>query len=459
MKRMEFGSARETFRIAGPVLVENLMASMVTMINTAMVGSLGRAASATVAVNSSPIGVLSSIPMGLGVGSMVMVARYIGAGKRDKADDVANQTLGGTFLMALILGSMMTLFASRHIPRLINVDPAIRDNAVIYLRIVSLGIIPNFIGLACSATLRGTGNTKTPMLAGLMTNVIIVILNFILLFEPLKLNLGFFSITLPRPALGVMGAAISTVVAQTIFGLYLLSVICGKNQMIRVSLKKIFTIKWETLRPVLKVGLPAVGERLTISIGQVMYQTTVNSLGAAASSAHHIATQIESMSFMPGHAFGVAATALVGRNLGAKDKEAAQKYANTSLAFGLGIGLICFIVFTVFPRPLMGLFIKDAEVIGFGTSALRLIAPVEPFFCVLIVITGILRGGGDTQFALIAGLVGMWGIRIGLAYFAVNVLQLSLVGAWIGMAADIMARFVIMFLRYRHKKWLNTEEI
>jgi Na+-driven multidrug efflux pump len=107
----------------------------------------------------------------------------------------------------------------------------------------------------------------------------------------------------------------------------------------------------------------------------------------------------------------------------------------------------------------MGLFIRDHEVITAGASVLRLIAPIEPFFCLMMVITGILRAGGDTRFPLFAGICGMWGIRLGVAYIAVNFLGWGLIGAWIGMAADIMVRFTILAFRYGRMKWLNTDEI
>jgi len=439
-------------------MAENLMASAVGMINTAMVGVLGRGASATVGVNSAPAWVLNSIPMGLCVGSTVMVARSIGAGDREKANNTANQTVGGIFLLALAV-SITMFFISSYIPGLINADPLIWDDAAAYLRVLSLAIVPNFLGFACSGMLRGAGNTKTPMFAGLLTNIVTVSLNFMLIYESLEFNILGTGFVLPRAGLGIQGAAVSTAIAQTLFGLFMLSCVFGRNQKIRCSPRKIFLFSWDTLRPVLKVGLPAMGERLTISMGQMMYASTVNSLGETATSAHHIAVQVESIGFMPANALSVTATTLVGQSLGAKEKEDARKYANTTMVCAIIVGTLCFFAFFFAAVPLIGLFINDGDVIGTGASALRVMAPVQPFFCMLIVINGILRGGGDTHFALYAGLAGMWGIRLGAAYAAVNLLGWGLAGAWAGMGADILVRFTIMFIRYRRKKWLNINEI
>ena len=457
-KTSKFGSFKETFKVAGPVLVESLAASTVGMINTAMVGSLGRTATAIVGVNSSPMWVLNSIPMGLAVGSTVLIARSIGAGERKKANDVATQTLGGMLLLALMISATL-FFASSYIPALVQADPNIWDDAGAYLRILSLSIVPQFLGLTCSAMLRGAGNTKTPMFAGLMVNVVTVCMNFMLIYEPLALDFLGLSFILPRAGLGVTGAAVSTAAAQVLFGIFMLFMVCSKKQKIPVSLSRIFAVKWDTIRPILKVGLPAMGERMTISVGQVLYQTTVNSLGELASAAHHIAVQVESIAFMPAFALSIASTTLVGQSLGAKNTVKAQGYANTTLFLGAAVGLLCSFLFFFMPTQLVGIFIDDPYVISYGASALRVIAPVEPFFCMLIVINGILRGGGDTAFAFLAGLAGMWGVRIGSAYAAVNLMGWGLTGAWIGMAADIMTRFIIMFLRYRRKKWLNTDEI
>lgn len=458
MEGVKTGSLRSTFRVAWPVLVESLAASTVGMINTAMVGSLGRTATAIVGVNTTPTWVLNSIPMGLAVGSTVLVARNIGAGNRAKANEVATQTLGGMFILAVIL-SVTMFFVSQYIPALIQADPLIVDDAAFYLRILSLAIVPQFMGLTCSALLRGAGNTKTPMLAGLMVNVVTMSMNFMLIYEPLAINAFGSVLTLPRAGLGVMGAAVSTATAQLIFGLFMLRRLVSKRQNITVKISRIFILSRDVLRPSLKVGLPAMGERLTISVGMVFYQATVNSLGELASAAHFIAIQIESLAFMPAFALSIAATTLVGQSLGAKDIASAKSYAKTTMLLGAAVGLVCTVLFFFLPTPLMSLFTYDAGVIEAGASALRVMAPVEPFFCMLIVINGILRGGGDTVFAFFAGIVGMWGVRIGSAYAAVNLLELGLAGAWLGMAADILTRFVIMFLRYRRKKWINTDEI
>jgi len=454
----KLGSIRETFRIAGPVMVESLMASTVMMINTAMVGALGRDASATVGVNSAPSWLLNSIPMGLCVGSTVMVARSIGAGNREKANDVANQTVGGIFILAVVV-SIAMFFISQYIPALVNADPVIRGDAALYLRTVSLTIVPNFIGFACSGMLRGAGNTKTPMFAGLMTNVITMSLNFMLIYESLGFTVFGREFTLPRAGLGVQGAAVSTAIAQVIFGIFMLTRVLGKNKSLTVTFNKVFKFSREILRPIFKVGIPAMGERLTITFGQVMYASTVNSISATATSAHHIAVQIESLAFMPANALSVSATTLVGQSLGAKDKDKALGYANTTLLFSIIIGVVCFFAFFFFPAPLINLFIDDMRVVEMGAGAMRIMAPVEPMFCMLMVITGILRGAGDTKFALYAGIAGMWGIRLGAAYAAVNWFGMDLRGAWIGMALDIIVRFTIMFVRYKRMKWLTTEEI
>ncbi|MCL2407575.1 MAG: MATE family efflux transporter [Defluviitaleaceae bacterium] len=450
---------KETVRIAGPVMMESLMASTVMMINTAMVGRLDNPyAVAIVGVNAAPSWMLNSIPMGLCVGATVMVARSIGAGDKEKANKYARQTVGGIFLLASVL-SIAMFFLSQVVPVWVNADEMIRTDASLYLRILSLSIVPNFIGFACSGMLRGSGNTKTPMLAGLMTNIITMSLNFFLLYDFHEMTIFGRDISIQGAGLGVHGAAVSTAVAQLCFGIFMISRVIGKKQKIRVDLRRVLKFDWETLRPMLKVGIPAMGERLTISFGQVMYATTINGIGPIQTAAHSLAVQIESLAFMPANALSVSATTLVGQSLGAKNIKNANAYAKTVLAFAAGVGVLCFFAFWFAPAPLIGLLSNNTYIIAEGAAALRVMAPVEPLFCMLIVINGILRGGGDTHFALYAGIAGMWGVRLAAAWYAVNILGWGLVGAWVGMALDIVVRFTIMFIRYMRKKWLNVDAI
>lgn len=444
---------KQTFIVAWPVIVENIMQSAVNMVDAAMVGSLGPGATAAVAVNSSPSWILNSFPMGLAVGSTVLVARNIGAGDRAKANSVASQSLGAMLIFSAVICLIMQ-FAAGYIPALLNADPAIRQDAAAYLRIISFAIIPHFCGLTCAGMLRGSGNTRAPMAAAVMTNIINVCLNFMLIFEPLKIDLKGLSFTLPRAGMGVRGAAVATAIAQVFSGLCMVAFIMSKRQKITASPRKLFAIKKDVLLNILKIGVPAWGERVTISLGQAFYQSIINGVSLVASAAHYIATVSESISYMTANAFSAAATTLVGQSLGAKNKEKARSYAGTVLFCAFIVGLICFIVLFFFPETLLGIFTPDKEVIAAGAKALRVMAPIEPFACLLIAITGILRGGGDTGFAFVAGLVGMWTIRLTTAYVTVNIMGMGLVGAWIGMGADITIRFVIMLARYRRKKWL-----
>lgn len=432
------------------------MVSAVSMVNVAMVGSLGPAATAAVAVNSAPMWLLNSFPLGLSVGGTVLVARNVGAGDRLGANDAASQTLGAGVIFSSLIFLIM-LFLSGQVPAILNTDPEIRQIAGTYLQIVSLSIIFHFSGLVCAGILRGSGNTKTPMFIALLTNVLNICSNFFLIFPTRTISLAGQTFTLPGAGLGVIGASISTACAQTLSGIILILIVCGKNQPVRVNIKRIFKIKKDTLLAILKIGVPAVGERVTINLGQVFYQKIVNALGTAATAAHYVATTAESISYMPANAFSTAATTLVGQSLGAKDKEKARKFAKTNIYCGVAIGIFCMFVLFLLPKYLVRIFSPDAEVIELGVSVLRVIAPVEPFFCLLIVITGVLRGGGDTKFAFIAGLCGMWGIRLATSHIATNIFGLGLVGAWLGMGADIMVRAAIMYFRYRRKRWLETD--
>lgn len=172
---------RMVLRLAWPCIMENLTVIMISLIDAAMIGQLGPAATAAVGVNSSPSWLINGTVQALGVGGTALVARMIGANDRDGAAQVGGQV----FKMALLLGAFMTglmLLAAPAVPVIMNADKAIYPEAITYMRFLALGFVPHFLGVAMGALMRGAGDTRTPMIAGLMSNALDVILNFLMIY-------------------------------------------------------------------------------------------------------------------------------------------------------------------------------------------------------------------------------------------------------------------------------------
>ena len=209
------------------------------------------------------------------------------------------------------------------------------------------------------------------------------------------------------------------------------------------------------LRRILNIGLPAGAEQLMMRLGMITYATTVAALGTAAFAADQIALQAESLSYMPGFGFAVAATTLVGQGLGADDPGRGK--ADTYQAYRLALVLMSFmgLIFFFFPEQIMSIFIEDPAVIRLGVWPLRLVAFSQPMLATMMVFAGALRGAGDTRATLGITAAGLWLVRVPLAFLLTP--TLGLVGAWIAMGVDLNLRGLGMLLRFRSGKWATIK--
>jgi putative MATE family efflux protein len=209
------------------------------------------------------------------------------------------------------------------------------------------------------------------------------------------------------------------------------------------------------IQRILNIGLPAGAEQLLMRFAMTAYTMTVATLGTQAFAAHQLALQGESLSYMPGFGFAVAATTLVGQGLGA-DKPARAR-ADGYLASRLAAIVMTTmgVLFFIFPAQIMGVFINDPEVIRLGIWPLRLVAFSQPALALVMVLAGALRGAGDTRATLAITGGSLWLIRLPLALLLVG--PFGLVGAWIAMGVDLNLRGLGMWLRFRSGRWARLK--
>ena len=445
---------RQVLRLAWPSILENLTVIMISFIDAAMIGVLGPAATAAVGVNASPSWLLGGIVQSLGVGGTALVARLVGAGDRKEAGRVSGLVLRLAVMLSLFLTVLM-LFGAPAVPVIMGADPSIRDEAVAYMRFLALGFPLHYTGIVAGALLRGAGDTKTPMTAGLLSNGLNVALNFLLIYEPRMIDLFGFSFPMWGAGMGVRGAAAASALATGLSGAFLLLSLGRKSSVLRVQ----WRVSWDgsTVKRVLRVAYPAALERAAINLGQMMFARMVASAGVAAFAAHNQSIQVESMGYMPAFGFSVAATALVGQGLGAGKPEDAKECGSRAIVLCLllltGIGVILFI----FAPFLISLLTPDAEVRRIGAMLIRICAFEQPFNAMTIVASGALRGAGDTKVPFYYGLVSMWGVRLVLAWLLGMVLGFGVAGFWWAMVADLGVRSLLLMRRFRQGKWIHAK--
>lgn len=311
-----------------------------------------------------------------------------------------------------------------------------------YFKIIMLGFLFQSLNFAIFASLRGVGDTKTPMKINVFVNLLNVIGNLVLIYG----LMGF-------PALGVTGAGISTALSQVIATILSLIYILKKDSTIHINLKEKFRVEKDIIFNLVKIGVPASLEQIAMRLGVLLFIRIVASLGTVAYATHQIAINILSLSFTPGQAFGIAASTLTGKSLGADEPVLAEKYIKTCSKIGSLVSGFMAIIFFFFGGAIASLYSNDPQVIGQAGQILKLIAFIQPFQSSSLIVAGGLRGAGDTIFTLMSSFIGILIIRVALAYYFVIIVGTGLVGAWLAILIDQFIRWILVNYRFRTGKW------
>lgn len=438
--------------LAWPCILENLTTTLVSLVDTAMVGSIGAVATAAVGLCSSPTWLMNGLARSLGVGGTALAARAVGAGDRKLAEHVARQVFRASLCLSLLIFLIMFLGAPV-IPALMQARGDVLREASMYLRIVSLSYFVHYSAMVMGALLRGAGDTKTPMIAGVAANVLNVAGNFLLIYPTRTLMLFGRPLTIWGADLGTAGAAIATAVSMGASGLFLLAHMAFGSSRLRIGLS--LKEKWDLplLARVLRIALPAASERVAINGGQIVYAAMIASVGTAEVAAYHITCTIEAIGYMPANGFASAASALVGQKLGAGDPDAAQRAGSRSVKLSLALLTVIGALMAVLCRPLASLFTQDAQVRLICAGLVVLCGALQPFNALSIVTQGALSGAGDTVRPFVYSLVTMWGVRITVSLLLGFVLGFGVYGIYSAMLFDLAVRSAMLLTRFGRGKW------
>ncbi len=207
----------------------------------------------------------------------------------------------------------------------------------------------------------------------------------------------------------------------------------------------------------MKIGMPAAMEQMVMRTAQIFFVRVVSGLGTVAFAAHQIAINVESISYMPGFGIAVAATTLVGQNLGAEKKDQAEQSGYEAWKLGaMFMGLMA-VVFLIFPEQLVRLYSDDPEIIRIGALCLRIAAIAQIPMGSQFIFAGGLRGAGETKSVFYSTAISSWIGRLGVAYILINVFGFGVAGAWIAMVVDWIMRSSYVFYRFRLGDWKDLE--
>lgn len=436
--------------LAWPTIAEQLLQVMVTFVDSAMVGSLGATATASVAVPMSTIWLVSGWMHGFSIGFGVLMARNLGAGNSERARTIVGQALVTALPFGVLLTALFVIVA-RLLPTWITTDEQVVAGAQHYFHYIALGYLPNLLMILISSLLRLSGDTKTPLLLNGLNNLMNILFNALFIFSEVRIA----GLVIPALGLGVKGAAMATTLACTITSALLLYTLLGTKRTIRPTENPLVGWDGTIQRSAARLGLPIALERTTLSLGQIVYTKMIGSLGTTALAAHMLATTTESITYLPSSGLSSAATTLTAHSLGAHNKELARRYGSTSIIIGTLLMTLMGVVLYLFATPLLSLFTPDGAVIALGARVLRIEAFAQPGFGLSMLAFGIFRGAGDTRSPFYISLAGMWLFRLPLTWILLTTTTLGLLGVWIAMAGDLTIRGIVCLIEYRRLRWLD----
>lgn len=432
----------QVVKIAWPALAELTLVQLCSVVDTMMVGRLGSSALASVGYCTQPKFLLLAAFIALSSGSTALIARFKGAEEKDNANLALTQSIILSFILSLILSFVGFIFSKEMVIFMGAENEGTIKAATAYMQIQMLGFVFNAVTLAITAGLRGIGKTKVSMYYNLAANVFNVIFNYLLIYG----KFGF-------PRMEVAGASLATVIGQILAFIMAMVVVLNKKAYLHINLKDLFKIDFSMWKRILNIGVPAMFEQVALRIGLIIYTLTVTSLGETLYATHQIGINIMSISFMNGQAFGIAAASLLGQSMGMKRIDKGKAYTFECRKLGMIISLTLSCIFIFLRAPIIELFSNEREIIIEGSKIMIILAINQPIQASQLILSGALRGAGDTKTVAVATLIGMLLIRPISSIIAVKYLGLGLLGAWSAVIIDQVVRSIITYVRFAGEKW------
>ena len=441
-----------TVMLSVPAVVAQLSSIVMQYIDAAMVGSLGAEEAAAIGLVSTTTWLFWGLCIASSTGFSVQVAHRIGAGDMQGARNVLRQAVTSTTLFSFALAAIGVAI-SGVLPEWLGGDVSIHHDASLYFLIFSLFLPALQLNFLAGGMLRCSGNMRIPSLLGVVMCVLDVIFNFFLIFPTRHAVVAGIDIFIPGAGLGVEGAALGTVAAETVVATIQMWYLCTHSSELKLTKEKgSFRPQVNILKKALRIGLPMGLEHVVICGAQIMTTVIVAPLGVFAIAANSFAITAESLCYMPGYGISDAATTLVGQSVGAKRRRLTRSFAFITVFMGMIIMGLMGLLMYIFAPQIIGLMTPVEEIRSLGIMALRIEAFAEPMFAASIVAYGVFVGAANTLVPCLMNFFSIWAIRLSLA--ALLAPTMGLKGVWIAMCIELCFRGIIFLIRLFKRNWM-----
>ena len=431
---------RTTLWLAWPIILGNIINISYNLVDTFWLGKLGKASLAAPTVSWPLIMLFYSIGMGFSFAGITLVSQYVGAGEYRLASRSAGHLLGFMLFLSLILsGTGFSL--SPIILKLMGVPQDVLPLAINYISIIFAGIPIAFLGFGFNAILSGIGDTRTPTVLGAISSGINVVLDPLFIF-------GWYGF----PELGVVGAAVATVISRAILSVIGLVLLARGFRGLKLYPRDLIFESW-WLKKVVVIGTPISIQQSANSLGFVVMMGLVSRLGTAVIATYGIGIRI--IDIIQAFTWGImrATSVMIGQNIGAEKYDRAEKiaYENMKLMFTI-LSLGALIIF-LFRAQLFQVFINDPQVIEEGSRFLAIFLPSIPFFGIFFIVGAVARGSGHNLAFTIISIIRLWALRIGLTYVFSILMGMGSTGVWVAMTISNIGAGLLALAWVRMGTW------
>jgi putative MATE family efflux protein len=435
------------WKIAWPTLLANVIAGMQGIVDHVLVGNLrGYEANAAIGVSWQIFLVVIVFISSLFTGMSVLVARFAGAGDSETVDRVVYQAFLTAIGLSLGILAPVGYVVSPWLLNLVNAAPAVKSEALPYLRILfgfSSGMMIFFM---LSGALRSAGDARTPMVLGIAMTSLNLLLNIVLIR-----GLG------PIPSFGTRGSAMGTCISGGLVAAYSLWRLWTGGWVVAFPRGRGLGLDWQIIRELFHFGLPTGIQGIMMNIGGVLMLSFIGSLAqSAAAQAAFAVSYGELFSLITWTSVGLmgAAAAVAGQNIGAGHPDRADQAVRIAARYGLTVALFVGLFFLFFPRQLLAVFgMHDPVVVDIGTQLLRVLSVSGLFVSVALAFTGGLQGTGDTKSPLYISIISQILVPLGICFVIQQTGKLDPIDIWLAILAGHVTRCVLSVLRFRQGQW------
>ncbi len=432
------------FRLALPIMLQNLFVVLGNSVTTLMTGKLGDVPIAAAGLSSQLYFILSVVQFGVSSGATIFTAQFWG--NRDRESVL--KALGVSLSLGAVVGALFMVIALFFPYVFINIftkDPEVIPIAASLLKIAGFSFMFTPIFNTYAFVLRSTGNVRLPMLVSMVGVGLNTLLGYGLIFGKLGL-----------PNMGVTGAATANLIARVTECAVQIFLIYWLKTPLAVPLRQLFDFDRAFLKKVLRRILPVTANELIWSLGITTYAAVYARLGTEAYAAVAIKDTIENLVFVPLMAISNSSAILVGNTIGAGRKEAAPAFIKQSFVIELGLGILVGLMLWLGRSLIVGFFnIKDVTRIYTEAMLLVLAAVLWLRGANTLFFIGMMRGGGDTRFAIRMDAGSMWLVGVPLAFLAAFVFHLPVYYVYLIVTVEEAFKFIMSIWRYRTRRWIH----